>query len=521
MKGVIPTVATDTVNLSDITQTTANLSGSVTAAGTASVTSRGFVYGISANPTTADSTVMAILGTGTGAFSATISGLAAGRTYHVRAYAISSAGTAYGEDRTFTTKQADSSNNGGDEKDSRSTGSATPIIQTYNAVVSQNKEQVATLPVTVVSGETTGSVSLTEAKAAEYFKSAADTIILVPAVPNVSSYCLKLPVDSLREVRTEKPLTFSAPLGSITIPGNMLAGIAEAEGKEAGVTIGQGDRANLTDGEKAAIGDRPLIQLTLMLNGIQTNWNNPSAPVIVSIPYKPAAEELKNPESLIIWYIDGSGKLICIPNGHYDAATGTVTFKTTHFSKYAVGCRNVSFKDVAESAWYHRVVSFIAARGITTGTGKGYYSPNANLTRGEFVVLLMRAYEIAPDINPGSNFTDVGSTYYTGYLSAAKRFGISEGIGNNRFAPEKEVTRQEMFVMLYNALRAMNRIPDSVSGKSLSGYKDASDIAPWARDAIKQLAESGIINGSDGSLNPAGTSTRAEAAQTLCNLLMK
>ncbi len=74
------------------------------AAGTASVSARGFVYGTSANPTTADGIVTVALGTGTGDISATLTSLMAGTTYHVRAYATSSAGTAYGEDRTFITQ---------------------------------------------------------------------------------------------------------------------------------------------------------------------------------------------------------------------------------------------------------------------------------------------------------------------------------------------------------------------------------------------------------------------------------
>jgi LPXTG-motif cell wall-anchored protein len=99
----LPAVTTDAVNTSGITQNSAAVSGSVTSAGTAAVTERGFVYGASANPTTSDTKVTAALGTGTGAFSATLTGLSASTAYHVRAYAISAAGTAYGADRTFTT----------------------------------------------------------------------------------------------------------------------------------------------------------------------------------------------------------------------------------------------------------------------------------------------------------------------------------------------------------------------------------------------------------------------------------
>lgn len=57
----------------------------------------------------------------------------------------------------------------------------------------------------------------------------------------------------------------------------------------------------------------------------------------------------------------------------------------------------------------------------------------------QFIVLLMNAYSIAPDAKPADNFADAGDTWYTGYLAAAKRLGISAGVGNNMFAPGKEI----------------------------------------------------------------------------------
>lgn len=519
---VPPTTVTKPVESSGITQTSAAVSGNVTSAGSAAVTERGFVYGTTVNPAIGGAGVTKVTaGSGTGDFNATLSSLAAATTYHVRAYATSDAGTAYGEDRTFTTLSGggNGDSNGGGEGGSNAP--AMPAAQTYNAVVSRNQAQVATLPVTVASGATTGSVSLTDAKAAEYFAAAANTVILVPSVPNVDSYSLELPASSLTAAKAEKTLTFDTPSGSVSIPDNMLSSLSATDGKKAGITIGQGDKANLTDAEKAAIGDRPLIQLTLTLDGVQTAWNNPAAPVTVTIPYKPTAEELKNPESILVWYLDGSGRPVCIPNGHYDTESGTVTFKTAHFSKYAVGYNPVTFKDVAEGAWYHKAVSFIAARGITSGTGSGKYSPDAKLTRGEFIVMLMRAYDIAPDANPKDNFADAGSTWYTNYLAAAKRLGISAGIGSNMYAPEKEITRQEMFTLLYNALKVIGRLPEGTSGKSLSDYSDAAEIETWAKDAMKLLVETGTVSGSGGRLNPGGTTTRAEMAQVLYNLLMR
>jgi len=108
----------------------------------------------------------------------------------------------------------------------------------------------------------------------------------------------------------------------------------------------------------------------------------------------------------------------------------------------------MNFNDVAADAWYKKAVDFIAARKITLGTGSGNFSPNAKLTRGEFIVLMMRAYGIAPDTDTADNFSDAGNTYYTGYLAAAKRLQISNGVGNNMFAPDKEITRLEMLSLI-------------------------------------------------------------------------
>lgn len=96
--------------------------------------------------------------------------------------------------------------------------------------------------------------------------------------------------------------------------------------------------------------------------------------------------------------------------------------------------------------------TFIAARNLTSGTGNGNFSPDAPLTRGQFITLLLKTYEIKGDESFKNNFADAGNTYYTDYLATAKKLGISEGIGNNLFAPEREITREDMFAMLYNTV---------------------------------------------------------------------
>lgn len=352
-----------------------------------------------------------------------------------------------------------------------------------------------------------------------------EIVVNVPTVPGTSSYTLEMPAETLTSGKSS--LTLKTALGSVSFPSGMLSTMKEAEGKTVGLTITAVDKSTLPEAIRAAIGNRPVIKLTLTLNGVETAWSNPEAPVWVSIPYKPTDAELESPESIVIWYIDAKGNIINVPNGFYNQSDGMVSFNITHFSDFAVAYNKVSFKDVKKGIWYERAVNFIAAREITTGTGNGYFSPNSKLTRGQLITMLMRACGIDPDTNPKENFSDAGNTWYTGYLAVAKRLGISEGVGNNMFAPEKEITRQEMFTLLYNLLRVMKQFPetkksDEVSpGRTLSEFTDEGQIASWAREAMSLLVETDTISGNAGKLAPQSTATRAEMARVLYNLMVR
>lgn len=346
-----------------------------------------------------------------------------------------------------------------------------------------------------------------------------NTTVIIEPVAGVLTYVASIPVVSL-EGGASTSLTINTEFGNIKLPTNMLSGL-DMKGR-AEISISQGDKTKLPDGVREAIGDRPLIQFHLSIDGVRTPWDNQDAPVTVTIPnYKPTALELENPESIVVWYIDGAGNAVAVPNGHYDPKTGSVTFKTTHFSDYAIVYNKVNFNDVGSKNWFYKSVSFIAARDITKGTEPNKFSPENKLTRGEFIVLLMRTYDIAPDLTIKDNFNDAGDNYYTGYLAAAKRLGITAGIGDNLYAPNKEITRQEMFTLLYNALNFIKELPQGDSGKVLADFTDGDQIASWANNAMKLMVETGTVSGSNGELTPLNTTTRAEMAQVLYNLLSK
>lgn len=110
----------------------------------------------------------------------------------------------------------------------------------------------------------------------------------------------------------------------------------------------------------------------------------------------------------MVYYISASGELVTVPNCVYDAKTGIVTFTTTHFSTYAVSYKAVSFSDVSDSAWYADNVAYLTARGIVGGNN-GAFSPDASITRAEFVTILARMSGESLSGYTASSFSDVST----------------------------------------------------------------------------------------------------------------
>ncbi|MEN6312740.1 MAG: S-layer homology domain-containing protein [Clostridiaceae bacterium] len=326
----------------------------------------------------------------------------------------------------------------------------------------------------------------------------------------------KAAVTAVADSKTDA-LTTATPVATITFDKAAITTISKEAAADVKITASKVNASDLSEAAKAAVGDRPVFNFRVT-SGDKT-ISQFGGTVTVSVPYTPKAGE--DTKAIVIYYINAEGKAEIVKDCVCDKETGMITFKTNHFSKYAVGYNKVSFKDVDSAAWYSDAISFVAARGITTGTGNGKFNPEENLTRGQFLVMVMRAYGIESDSALNDNFTDAGNTYYTGYLAAAKKLGITVGIGNNMFAPDKEITRQEMFSLLYNTLKQIGELPVGTSGKTLSSYTDASEIASWAKEAMTLFVKTGTVSGSGGNLNPADTTNRAQLAQVLYSIMSK
>ncbi|SEL61694.1 endo-1,4-beta-xylanase [Paenibacillus sp. OK003] len=342
--------------------------------------------------------------------------------------------------------------------------------------------------------------------------------IEVPKQANAQSYVVQLPTSSLQS-NNNVEFVLKTENATIQIPSNMLSNITE-QADQVSILINKVSADRLSADVRAIVGSRPVIDLSVKAGDRLLAWNNPAAPVTVSVPYTPAAQELVNAHQIVIIYIDNQGHATAVPSGRYDAKSGSMVFKTTHFSTYAVAYVTKTFADVRNVLWAKQAVEALAARDIIKGISDDSFAPSASITRADFITWLVRALELKGTGTNTAPFSDVQPTaHYAEAVAIAKELGIASGFEDNTFKPGNSISRQDMMVLTAKALKAAGK--QSAGNGNLASYSDAASISTYAMDSVASLVGSGIVNGKDGKIAPAEPLTRAEAAVILyriCNM---
>ncbi len=170
------------------------------------------------------------------------------------------------------------------------------------------------------------------------------------------------------------------------------------------------------------------------------------------------------------------------------------------------------FADMAGYEWAADAVSALKSMGVINGKSETSFAPADNVTREEFVKMLISLLGIQLS-GADADFVDAdkGAWYYP-YISAAANGGIVNGVGDGVFGVGMNITRQDIATI---AARAMGI---NASGAEVS-FSDEASIADYAKDAVAALASHGIISGmGDGSFAPKANATRAQAAKILYEL---
>lgn len=191
-------------------------------------------------------------------------------------------------------------------------------------------------------------------------------------------------------------------------------------------------------------------------------------------------------------------------------------------------CPSYGFRDVAGPAdWSHEGIDYCVRRSLMVGTGVGTFSPNAVCSRAQIVQIL---YNLSGDTTDYGNyylpFTDVnpGDWFYEA-VAWAYANDIVAGTSATTFAPNVDITREQMTVILYG-YTAKYAPAFTGGGTSLGRFADAGSVANWAYAAMNWAVGNGLISGieSDGVtyLAPQGSATRAQASAIImryCQLI--
>ena len=209
----------------------------------------------------------------------------------------------------------------------------------------------------------------------------------------------------------------------------------------------------------------------------------------------------------------------------YDAS-GNNEYKGTIVLNVQQKTKSAEFSDVGTSlSWAADSVDFLSYEGVAQGSN-GKYRPTANITRGDFMLMLYRAFLEDEHKNDSitSNFSDVvkGSDTYSKEtyqaVGVAKKLGIAQGT-NGKFNPKSYITRQEAMTLIYRTLDEVNYDLEYTVSASTSSFKDYSSVASYAKTAISNLIGHGIVIGNNNKINPTSNITRAEMAVILHRVL--
>ncbi len=209
---------------------------------------------------------------------------------------------------------------------------------------------------------------------------------------------------------------------------------------------------------------------------------------------------------------------------------GLITAVGSGEATISISCGNIQkqvkvtilpFQDVPTDAWYYEALRYTYEKGVIKGATDTQFKADVNISRGMFVTILWRMVG-EPKVTGGKNFPDVKTNdYYYYAVKWASAKGIVNGYNSGKFAPNDDITREQLAVIIQNYSRYMKKKTSQTT--SLSKYKDGYQVTGYAQPAVKWAVATGVISGKDNGtrLDPQGTATRAEATAMIYNYFTK
>lgn len=170
-----------------------------------------------------------------------------------------------------------------------------------------------------------------------------------------------------------------------------------------------------------------------------------------------------------------------------------------------------NFSDI-KGHWAESQINEMINEGIVKGYPDGSFKPDGDISRAEFVSLIVKAFKLTKA--KGKDFDDISNHWAKDAILTANAHGIVNGYSDTKFGPDNPITREQMAVMIVKAAH----LTDNSKGKT---FVDSHDISEWAKKAVAIASSNQLITGyPDNTFKPSGNTSRAEATAVLSKSLI-
>ncbi|WP_438315167.1 S-layer homology domain-containing protein [Sporosarcina sp. FA9] len=324
---------------------------------------------------------------------------------------------------------------------------------------------------------------------------------------------IQIPATSMNIVaKSSKPLIFQFGTVQVFIPNIVLKDLVVGSPESITITV----KKDMSSNVKGAVSATFDFIITSFKNGSTSTASKFSKPIQVTVP---VSSVVKDSRKVAAYYLNETTKKSEYVGGKLK--NGNVEFKTNHFSKFVVLESDKTFADI-EKHWAQDEIEVLASRMITTGKTDTKFNPQGQITRAEFAVLIARALNLPRNDYKGT-FTDVTMSKGWAYaeIEAAHKAGIVNGVSKTKFSPDVLITREEIATMIIRAIQYQDEeLLNNLDTSKV--FADASSIASYAEESVKNATALGIVYGREGNqFDPKANATRAQSAVMLYRTLEK
>ncbi|UKS24997.1 S-layer homology domain-containing protein [Paenibacillus sp. HWE-109] len=236
--------------------------------------------------------------------------------------------------------------------------------------------------------------------------------------------------------------------------------------------------------------------------------------VVITLPFDKAKIDFSKSSAALYGLNEHNQKWELLDDQKIDQTQGTVSGSIRHFTKFAVLVTDkktttnppvevVNFGDI-KGHWAETSIRDSIQLGIIDGYSDHTFKPNNQITRAEFVTMIVKAFHL--QAQTGKAFGDTQAHWARNAIEIAAALGVVTGYSASAFGPDDLITREQMAVIAIRAAQI------TAAGDRIDSFKDNAEISDWARAALAAATAKALFNGyEDGTLKPKANTTRAEA----------